>query len=125
MDIVDAIDQATGCQQCGGPLGGSPSDYFCGPACQDRWHAARTEPLTGYREAGVLNASGMQILDPTYTPREWTNDEATQWGLNYIHSRYGSPSAVAEWLATPQRECCTRRSVQTTGTRSVPYEVGE
>lgn len=40
-DILDAIDAAIGCQQCGGPLGASPSDDFCGEGCQRTWAAAR------------------------------------------------------------------------------------
>jgi len=45
-----AIDAATGCQQCEGPLGDSPSDSFCSAECQDAWFAARSEPLVDYRE---------------------------------------------------------------------------
>lgn len=29
-ETLDRIDAATGCQQCGNPLGPSPSDDFCG-----------------------------------------------------------------------------------------------
>lgn len=49
-DILAAIDAAVGCQQCGGPLGPSPSDDFCRQDCQDAWHAAHTDRLAGYRE---------------------------------------------------------------------------
>ncbi|MEU0467284.1 hypothetical protein ABZ215_25055 [Amycolatopsis sp. NPDC006131] len=49
-DIIDAIDAATGCQQCGGPLGESPSDDFCSDWCQGVWHEARAERLTVPRE---------------------------------------------------------------------------
>lgn len=45
MDIIAAIDSATGCQYCGGPLGDSPSDDFCAPRHQAAWLAARTVPL--------------------------------------------------------------------------------
>lgn len=38
---LDAIDRATGCQQCEGPLGSSPSGDFCGEFCQQRWAALR------------------------------------------------------------------------------------
>lgn len=44
------IDVAIGCQQCGGPLDDSPSSDFCNDDCQADWHAARTQPLDGYRE---------------------------------------------------------------------------
>lgn len=38
-DIIAAIDEATGCQECGKPLGRSPSDDFCSEICQRTWHA--------------------------------------------------------------------------------------
>lgn len=41
VDIISAIDQATGCQQCGNPLERSVSDDFCGEGCQQAWHASR------------------------------------------------------------------------------------
>lgn len=50
MDIIAAIDTATGCQHCGGPLGDSPSDDFCSPEHQAAWLAARTVPLTDHDE---------------------------------------------------------------------------
>lgn len=45
-DIVDAIDQAIGCQQCGKPLDASPSSDFCSEQCQQRWHEKRSVALT-------------------------------------------------------------------------------
>ncbi|PXY27420.1 hypothetical protein [Prauserella muralis] len=45
-DIVDAIDRALGCLQCGGPLGDSPSTDFCREACQRDWHTARADAAT-------------------------------------------------------------------------------
>lgn len=41
MDIISAIDHATGCHQCGQDLTGSASDDFCTEACQRTWQAAR------------------------------------------------------------------------------------
>lgn len=49
-DILDQIDTAIGCQQCGGPLRDSPSDDFCGESCQEAWHAGRSDPIFGYRD---------------------------------------------------------------------------
>ena len=49
-DFIAELDAAIGCQQCGGPLDSSPSDDFCSPSCQTAWSAARTQPLTSYRE---------------------------------------------------------------------------
>jgi hypothetical protein len=40
-DIIAAIDQAVGCQHCGGSLQRSVSDDFCGEGCQQAWHASR------------------------------------------------------------------------------------
>lgn len=45
-DIVDSIDQAIGCQQCGKPLDASPSVDFCSEQCQQRWHEKRSVALT-------------------------------------------------------------------------------
>lgn len=38
-----AIDEAIGCHQCGGGLGSSPSDDFCGEACQGMWQARNAD----------------------------------------------------------------------------------
>lgn len=37
-DTLAAIEAATGCQECEGPLGASPSDEFCSEICQGNWH---------------------------------------------------------------------------------------
>lgn len=66
MDIIAAIDHATGCHHCGGPLDGSPSDDFCSQTCQAAWQAARTEPLIGYREPWDL-----VLADYDDVPRRW------------------------------------------------------
>lgn len=42
MDIIAAIDEATGCQYCGDLLDeGSPSGDFCSEDCQSGWHRAK------------------------------------------------------------------------------------
>jgi hypothetical protein len=51
-DIIDEIETAVGCQQCGGQLAQSPSADFCSSTCQELWHAARSTPLGTYVEAG-------------------------------------------------------------------------
>lgn len=50
--VLDAIDEAIRpvCAHCDGPLGDSPSDDYCGPVCQESWHALRTAALEGYRD---------------------------------------------------------------------------
>lgn len=45
-DILATIDAATGCQQCGGPLGDSPSDDFCRERCRMAWYAAGVQILS-------------------------------------------------------------------------------
>ncbi len=42
---TQAIDRALGCQHCGEPLAGSPSDDFCGETCQEEWHRAQAAAL--------------------------------------------------------------------------------
>ena len=53
-DVLAVIDAAVGCQTCGAELGpDAPSSDFCGPDCQDTWHAARAAALVGYREPWI------------------------------------------------------------------------
>lgn len=63
-DIIDQIDAATGCQQCGKPLGVSPSADYCSEWCQRTWTArahrtaqlpvgVRAEPATPGRAQEV------------------------------------------------------------------------
>lgn len=47
-DIIDQIDAATGCQQCGKDLGRSVSDDFCSESCQTQWYQGRSAPLPLY-----------------------------------------------------------------------------
>lgn len=49
-DFIAELDAAIGCQQCGSPLGDSPSNDFCTDTCQFAWSAARVDPLTSYAE---------------------------------------------------------------------------
>lgn len=44
QSTLDAIDAATGCQQCESPLGDSPSSDFCGELCQAAYHAGVKGP---------------------------------------------------------------------------------
>lgn len=78
---LDAIDQVTGCQHCGGPLGPSPSDDFCCEAHQAAWHAARVD-----RPKPEPGPAGLPYMSPS---RE--------------------DGAVAEvWAAAPDRESMRR-----------------
>lgn len=47
-DIISVIDQAVGCQTCGGSLERSVSDMFCGESCQQAWHAKRVTPASSF-----------------------------------------------------------------------------
>lgn len=67
MDILDKIDAATGCQECGGLLGDSPSGDFCGETCQGRWaaqrcHHAATSPAVSPRDTRVGESRSIRYL---------------------------------------------------------------
>lgn len=70
-DIIAAIDQAVGCQQCGNPLGSSPSSDFCSEYCQRMWQASRVgataEPSGTVREFAF---GGPLHVAPVGTPYE-------------------------------------------------------
>lgn len=70
-DIIDRIDAATGCQQCGGPLGASPSGDWCSEHCQQTWLTARTD------------------APPWATPIDWSSPPSTA-------TRPAPPSLQAE-----------------------------
>lgn len=61
-----AIDNATApaCVVCTGPLGDSPSDDYCGEACQTAWLAAKGEDLVGYQEPLLSWARVVPGYDP-------------------------------------------------------------
>lgn len=72
-DIIDLIDQAITptCHQCGAELGDSLSNDFCGPGCQQAWHAARVDPLVGYEEPSDLPQHVRNLVElssPETTP---------------------------------------------------------
>lgn len=52
-------DEAPTCHTCGGLLGTSPSDFWCGAACQETWHAERSVPLVGYVEPRSCDFRGV------------------------------------------------------------------
>lgn len=58
-DFIDQLDAAIGCQQCGRPLGNSPSNDFCGEVCQEHWHVARAAYLPADEEPWELGPSGV------------------------------------------------------------------
>lgn len=62
-DIISTIDTAIGCQQCGRPLGDSPSDDFCSSECQMAWLAARTEALSVYDEPDDLPVHAHNLVE--------------------------------------------------------------
>lgn len=54
-DIIDQIDAATGCHQCEGALGDSPSDMFCSEWCQEDWYAGRSRQKPTRSFAAMLD----------------------------------------------------------------------
>ena len=70
MDILDAIDQAVGCQQCGGPLGDSPSDDFCSPEHQTAWHAQHADTLPPTLDAAPVYVEADHLQVPLREPGE-------------------------------------------------------
>jgi hypothetical protein len=72
VDILDAIDAAVGCQECGCRLDGFPSDDFCSDGCQQAWHAARADELVGYREPWLRPQGFPGIRTSRYfDPQSW------------------------------------------------------
>lgn len=72
-DIINLIDQATGCQldSCGRSLGASPSGDFCSPACQQAWHEEHCDLFPGYTSAERGDGLGTLRIRATrasYTP---------------------------------------------------------
>ena len=74
MDIIAAIDHATGCQQCGKDLSGSVSDDFCSEECQRTWHAARAgmkpPPQSSWHEHATEVLAGVRPRFLMGTPTE-------------------------------------------------------
>jgi hypothetical protein len=60
---VAAIDAATGCQHCGGPLGTSPSTDFCAEDCQTLWRR--------HHHADPATAAAAHALDEERWWRTW------------------------------------------------------
>lgn len=95
MDIVDQITTAIGCHHCGGDLGDSVSDLFCGPDCQTAWHASRTQPLTRYREPADLPCH-------IYNQHERSSPETTPRRPDFVDIRPDlSRFLQAFWAARP------------------------
>lgn len=87
-DILDVIDAAIGCQQCGRQLGGSPSDDFCSEGCQRAWHAAHTEPLVNRPEYedGRPQRARLLVIEPPCPrcgERDWRGEVDEITGPDY------------------------------------------
>lgn len=54
QDFLTRLDAAIGCQQCGGPLGDSPSGDFCDDECQRAWRSQNAEPLPWSPDAALV-----------------------------------------------------------------------
>lgn len=67
-DFLDRLDAAIGCQQCGGPLGDSPSGDFCGPDCQTRWFGQHIDPLPWAPDAARVYVGADHLAVPLDEP---------------------------------------------------------
>lgn len=89
LDILDAIDRATGCHQCEQPLGDSVSDLFCSQDCQENWHDQRTMPLDHYEEPTDLPVhiyNQVELESPETSPaREHLTDGLSTLGEFLAH----------------------------------------
>jgi hypothetical protein len=115
-DILEVIDAATGCQQCGGPLEDSPSSDFCDPGCQRRWHARHAHALDPWSDDAAP-------VYPGYDAARWRpegSDEGSQGeavaillgadpGVSFVHH------IVDQWRQTVQRARQSWRLPRSTG----------
>lgn len=93
MDILDRIDAAVGCQQCGGELGDSPSDDFCSEVCQRTWRTEHhAEVLVGYREPWQRP----EDFPGVGTEAHDTSGERGGFGFGYAAGGWLSPAVVEE-----------------------------
>ncbi len=83
-DTLAAIDAATGCQQCGGPLGDSPSDDFCGENCQAAWRAERVGTFPELRDDWV--ATRRRFMDLQRLPGPLYQVDAAVWYRQEVDS---------------------------------------
>jgi hypothetical protein len=102
VDILAAIDAAVGCQQCGSPLGGSPSTDFCSSGCQEAWHAARSDELVGYEE-----------------PSDWArpSPDTTRWPPGVFHLPRSTGDLRADWRAARRAESAATTGAQRAAVR--------
>lgn len=108
-DILAAIDAATGCQQCGGPLGNSPSDDFCRERCRMTWYTARTQVLTPKAEES-LRAFTASLFDNLRTAFEEFGRALAQAGAELAKLSEG---AVKPDMDTRERALHLRRTRNT------------
>lgn len=97
MDIISAIDSATGCHQCGNPLGSSPSSDFCSEFCQRTWQSNRAAPplLSEFREIPLRSVSQHTVYTVTSPGTAHGNS-----GLRWLMDRRDAESqslAYFEW----------------------------
>jgi hypothetical protein len=76
-EFLTALDEAIGCQQCGGDLTGSVSDEFCTDTCQHAWYAQHAEPLTSYTEAASWEVLRCETAARWSPPWEWRLPRST------------------------------------------------
>lgn len=105
-DILATIDAAIGCQQCGQPIGDSPSDDFCTPACQTAWSAARAEALNTYDEPDELPVHAHNLVE-LHSPETCVACSERQRRRQIIAEAF---VAQFQAMADAQREAVTARA---------------
>jgi hypothetical protein len=72
--FLDRLDAAIGCQQCGGPLTDSVSDYFCGEQCSTRYGIGRAPYQRTYDYFENVDED-----EHGWTPEDLTDLEPVGW----------------------------------------------
>jgi hypothetical protein len=105
-DFIDRLDEVIGCQQCGGPLTQSVSNYFCSELCSMTYSASAASEV-GYRywdeDEHGWTAEALADLEPVswIAPPVWrlprsTGDlEADQQALNRACETVQTPAQQA------------------------------
>lgn len=133
-EFLTALDEAIGCQQCGGDLTGSVSDEFCTDTCQHTWYAQHAEPLTSYTEAASWEVLRCETAAHWSPPWEWrlprsTSDlrgdvHAAQRALNEAEHEWQRKAARLRLDSLMERHAATQAD-QTAALQAFSAAMGE